>query len=249
MNFLGIIPARYRSSRFPGKPLVEIRGKTMIRHVYERASEALSVVVVATDDERIFREVERFGGRVVMTSPDHRSGTDRCAEALEIFRKDHPGKKIDAVINIQGDEPLIRPEQLQEVMTLFNDPDTAIATLVHEHHGLSEIVNPNAVKAVMDKHGRVLYFSRSPIPFQRDVPQEKWGKYFTYLIHIGMYAYRADVLREITRLEPSPLEKAESLEQNRWLENGYTIRAAISAYRNYSVDTPEDLERILHLFE
>ena len=247
MNFIGIIPARYQSSRFPGKPLVDIKGKSMIRRVYERASQALEVVLVATDDERIYQEVERFGGRAVMTSDRHRSGTDRCAEALEIYERSEK-TPVNGVINIQGDEPLIQPEQLQEVMQLFDDPDTAIATLVHEHHGLSEIVNPNAVKAVMDKQGRVLYFSRSPIPFQRDVPQEKWSRHFTYLIHIGMYAYRADVLKEITRLEPSPLEKAESLEQNRWLENGYTIRAAISRYRNYSVDTPEDLERILHLF-
>ncbi len=248
MNFLGIIPARYQSSRFPGKPLVSIHGKTMIQRVYERASQALEVVIVATDDARIFDEVERFGGRVVMTSDRHRSGTDRCAEALEIYRKTEK-TAVDVVINIQGDEPLIQPEQLQEVMSLFDNPQTAIATLVHEHHGLSEIVNPNAVKAVMDKQGRILYFSRFPIPFQRDVPQEKWSRHFTYLIHIGMYAYRAETLREITRLSPSPLEKAESLEQNRWLENGYTIRAAISKYRNYSVDTPDDLERILHLFK
>ena len=248
MNFLGIIPARYESSRFPGKPLVSIHGRTMIRRVYERASEALETVIVATDDERIFDEVQSFGGRVVMTSTSHRSGTDRCAEALAAYRRDG-GKPVDVVINIQGDEPLIRPEQLQEVMVLFDDPDTAIATLVHAHHGLSDIVNPNAVKVVMDRNGKVLYFSRSPIPFQRDVPQEKWGKHFPYLIHIGMYAYRAAILEEITRLEPSPLEKAESLEQNRWLENGYTIRAAVSKYRNYSVDTPDDLERILHLFK
>jgi 3-deoxy-manno-octulosonate cytidylyltransferase (CMP-KDO synthetase) len=248
MNFLGIIPARYQSSRFPGKPLVNIHGKTMIRRVYERASLALQTVIVATDDQRIYDEVKRFGGEAVMTSDRHRSGTDRCAEALTHYQES-TGNTVDVVINIQGDEPLIRPEQLQEVMALFDDPQTAIATLVHEHHGLSEVVNPNAVKTVVDRNGRVLYFSRSPIPFQRDVPQEKWGRHYTYLIHIGMYAYRTAVLKEITQLRPSPLEKAESLEQNRWLENGYTIRAAVSQYRNYSVDTPDDLERLLHLFK
>ncbi len=248
MKFIGIIPARYQSSRFPGKPLVSIHGRTMIQRVYERASQALEEVIVATDDRRILEEVQRFGGQAVMTSDRHRSGTDRCAEALAIYRKD-TGDPVDGVINIQGDEPLIHPEQLQEVMALFDDPQTAIATLVHEHHGLSEIVNPNAVKAVMDNQGRVLYFSRSPIPYLRDVPREKWSDHHPYLIHIGMYAYRAHILEEITKLPPSSLEKAESLEQNRWLENGYVIRAAVSKYRNYSVDTPEDLEQILHLME
>ena len=248
MKFIGIIPARYQSSRFPGKPLVSIHGRTMIQRVWERALQALEEVIVATDDKRIFEEVQRFGGYAVMTSDRHRSGTDRCAEALRIYQED-TGYTFDGVINIQGDEPLIRPEQLREVMALFDDPQTAIATLVHKHHSLSEIVNPNAVKTVMDKKGRVLYFSRSPIPYLRDVPREKWSDHHTFLIHIGMYAYRADVLEEITQLPLSSLEKAESLEQNRWLENGYTIRAAISAYRNYSVDTPEDLEQILHLFK
>ncbi len=248
MKFIGIIPARYQSSRFPGKPLVSIHGKTMIQRVYERAVQALEEVVVATDDQRIFEEVQHFGGYAVMTSDRHRSGTDRCAEALAIYRKD-TGVSPGGVINTQGDEPLIHPEQLREVMALFDDPQTAIATLVHKHHSLSEIVNPNAVKAVMDNQGRVLYFSRSLIPYLRDVPREKWGDHHTFLIHIGMYAYRAEILEEITKLPPSSLEKAESLEQNRWLENGYVIRAAVSKYRNYSVDTPEDLEQILHLME
>ncbi len=248
MNFLGIIPARYQSTRFPGKPLVSIHGKSMIQRVYEQASKALEDVIVATDDKRILEEVEHFGGHAMMTSDTHRSGTDRCAEALEIFLQ-QTGRQVDVVINIQGDEPLIRPEQLHEVMSLFDKPGTAIATLVHKHHDLSEIVNPNAVKAVLDINGRVLYFSRSPIPFQRNVPQEKWGNHYTYYIHIGMYAYRTDILREITQLEPSPLELAESLEQNRWLENDYPITATVSAYRNYSVDTPEDLEKIRHLFD
>jgi len=248
MKLIGIIPARYQSSRFPGKPLVSIHGKTMIRRVYERVSLALDDVIVATDDNRILEEVERFGGQAVMTSGSHRSGTERCAEALDIYRK-QTGQTADVVVNIQGDEPLIKPEQLHEVMALFQKPETEIATLVHKHHDLTEIVNPNNVKVVMDKNGRVLYFSRSTIPYQRDVPQKNWGNHYTYYIHIGMYAYRTGTLSEITRLAPSPLEKAESLEQNRWLENGYPIMAAVSAYRNYPVDTPEDLEKILHLFE
>ncbi|MCD6201819.1 MAG: 3-deoxy-manno-octulosonate cytidylyltransferase [Bacteroidales bacterium] len=248
MKFIGIIPARYQSTRFPGKPLVSIHGKTMIQRVYERTSLVLKDVIVATDDNRIEEEVKRFGGQVVMTADTHRSGTDRCAEALDLFRK-QTGQAVDIVINIQGDEPLIRPEQLQEVMALFEKPETAIATLVHKHHDLSEILNPNDVKAVLDKNGKVLYFSRSPIPYQRNIPREKWATQYTYYIHIGMYAYRTDTLSEITRLAPSPLEKAESLEQNRWLENGYAVMAAVSPYRNYSVDTPEDLRKILHLFD
>ncbi len=248
MKFLGIIPARYLSTRFPGKPLASIHGKTMIRRVYERSSLALEEVVVATDDKRIYREVESFGGRCIMTSRRHHTGTDRCAEALETYRQ-QTGNPVDVVINIQGDEPLIQPEQLEEIMALFNNPDTTIATLVHEHRNLSEIFDPNSVKAVLDEDGRVLYFSRSPIPYLRDVPREKWGKAHTYYIHIGMYAYRSSTLTEITRLKPTLLEITESLEQNRWLENGYAIRAAVSKYLNFSVDTPEDLEKIDHLFD
>ncbi len=246
MQFLIIIPARYKSSRFPGKPLADILGKTMIRRVYEQAVQVLPEVVVATDDARIEGEVRHFGGLVVMTADTHRSGTDRCAEALDIYRQ-QTGQPVEVVINIQGDEPLIRPEQIREIMTCFKDPETRLATLIYPIHAVNEIDNPNIPKVVMDKKGRVLYFSRSPIPYLRDVPKEKWPEHHVFYRHIGMYGYRADTLAEITRLAPSLLEQAESLEQNRWLENGYTIKAAVSAYDNYPVDIPEDIENIIHL--
>lgn len=246
MNFLGIIPARYQSSRFPGKPLTDIAGKTMIRRVYEQATKVLDDVLVATDDRRIEGEIKSFGGDAVMTSNTHRSGTDRCAAALETYQK-QTGRQADVVINIQGDEPLIRPAQIREVMSCFDIPDTLIATLIHEITDDTEIYDPNITKVVTDRNGRVLYFSRSTIPYLRDYPESQWINHHTFFRHIGIYAYRTEILLKLTRLQPSSLEIAESLEQNRWLENGYSIVAKVSAFENHPVDTPGDLRKILHL--
>lgn len=244
MNFLGIIPARYASTRFPGKPLADIGGKPMIQRVYEQATQCLSAVVVATDDERIQQAVLGFGGEVVMTSPDHRSGTDRCAEALKLFEY-QTGQAYDVVINIQGDEPFIRPEQLRQAMECFTDEACQIATLVKQGASNDDVFNPNKVKAVLTRAGYALYFSRSPIPYVRGTLQEQWAESHPYNLHIGLYAYRTQTLKEITRLAPSPLEMAESLEQNRWLENGYRIRATLTEYESIGIDTPEDLEKVL----
>lgn len=244
MNFLGIIPARYASTRFPGKPLADIGGKTMIQRVYEQASQCLSSVVVATDDERICTAVTGFGGQVVMTSLHHRSGTDRCAEALELYES-KTGQTFDVVVNIQGDEPFIRPEQLRQAMECFTDEACQIATLVKQGASVEDVLNPNKVKAVLTRAGYALYFSRSPIPYVRGADSKEWAESHPYNLHIGLYAYRTQTLKEITRLAPSPLEIAESLEQNRWLENGYRIRAALTEYESIGIDTPEDLEKAL----
>jgi 3-deoxy-manno-octulosonate cytidylyltransferase (CMP-KDO synthetase) len=243
MVFAGIIPARYASTRFPGKPLVEINGKTMIERVYGQASKVLEQVYVATDDQRIEAEVLRFGGKVIMTSPKHQSGTDRCAEAAQTL-KNLLGLKFDGVINIQGDEPFIRPQQLESLIACFSNPSTQIATLVKPLHKLEDILNPNYVKAVVSPSGRALYFSRSAIPYLRGKEQSTWHEHHSYLKHLGIYAYRFDVLMELTRLKQSPLELAESLEQLRWLENGYCIAAERTEFESPSVDTPEDLEKI-----
>ena len=199
--------------------------------------------VVATDDVRIAAEVRRFGGEVVMTSADHKSGTDRCAEALVIMQE-QCGRTFDVVVNIQGDEPFIRPEQIRQLMDCFSDPSTQIATLVKRMTDPQDVFNPNHVKAIRDISGRAVYFSRSPVPFIRNAPQEEWSARYPYLKHIGMYAYRSDVLRELTTLPPSSLELAESLEQNRWVENGYIIRVAETELESISIDTPDDLERV-----
>lgn len=244
MNFLGIVPARYASTRFPGKPLADIGGKTMIQRVYEQASQCLTHVVVATDDERIRQAVLSFGGEVVMTSPDHRSGTDRCAEALERY-ENQTGHTYDVVINIQGDEPFIRPEQLRQAMECFADETCQIATLVKQGASNDDIFNPNKVKVALTRQGFALYFSRSPIPYLRGTDTKFWADNHAFNLHIGLYAYRTQALREITRLAPSSLEIAESLEQNRWLENGYRIRAALTEYESIGIDTPEDLQRVL----
>ena len=247
MTFIGIIPARYASSRFPGKPLALIGGISMIQRVYQQAQKALDTVVVATDDERIFEAVRAFDGNVVMTSPDHRSGTDRCWEAYTIWNKEQKAKAkdfqpADIVINIQGDEPFIQPEQIEAIKACF---PTEIATLAKPFHAGDEdaLQNPNNVKVVFSEvNGYALYFSRSVIPYLRGIPQQDWlkaGNRFYH--HLGMYAYRADILQEITRLEQSPMEKAESLEQLRWLENGYRIRVATTATQSIGIDTPEDL--------
>ncbi len=243
MKAAGIIPSRYASKRFPGKPLVDINGKTMIRRVYEQAkqSHSLSAVFVATDDERIVKEVESFGGNVLLTSPNHPSGTDRCFEALEKIGKD----KYDVVVNIQGDEPFIHPEQINKVIKSFDNKAVQISTLAHKITDSRDLINPSLVKIVRKENGEALYFSRSPIPFIREAGSDDWTKHYTFLKHIGIYAYRSDVLAKIVKLPPSSLEKAESLEQLRWLENGYSIMVEITDKESFPVDTPEDLKRFI----
>jgi 3-deoxy-manno-octulosonate cytidylyltransferase (CMP-KDO synthetase) len=243
MKFLGIIPARFASTRFPGKPLADINGKPMIQKVYEQALLALEHVYVATDDQRIEETVKSFGGKVIMTSPNHQSGTDRIAEAAK-FITQQLNLKIDVVINIQGDEPFIQPDQINSLMTCFSNPLTEIATLIKEITNQNEIFDPNKVKVVTDKNRRALYFSRSPIPFLRGEDQANWLKSNTFFKHIGMYAYRFESLLKITQLEQSKLELAESLEQLRWLENGYWIQTETTKHESIGIDTPADLKRV-----
>ena len=247
LRFIVIIPARYASTRFPAKPLALLGGKPVIQRVYEQVSGVVSDVVVATDDERIYETVEAFGGRVVMTSSNHKSGTDRCWEAYQ-----KQGEEYDVVINVQGDEPFIAHSQLRAIMDCFNDETTDIATLVKpftEEDGIEALENPNSPKVVLDKQSRAIYFSRSVIPYLRGVEREEWLKKHTYYKHIGMYAFRADVLRQVTSLEQSPLELAESLEQLRWLENGYKIGVGISDVETVGIDTPEDLQKAEEFLE
>ncbi len=246
MKFVAIIPARYSSSRFPGKPLADIKGKTMIRRVYERTSMVFEHCCVATDDARIENEVRSFGGNVAMTSSDHKSGTDRCAEALGIAEK-QSGISFDVVVNVQGDEPFISTEQLATVKSLFDDPATQIATLVKPFSESEDIFNPNSPKVVISNSGNALYFSRSVIPHLRGVQTSEWQRTHTYYKHIGLYAYRSEVLARITRLPQSVLEKAESLEQLRWIENGYDIKVGITNSESVAIDTPEDLQRVLDM--
>ncbi len=242
MQITGIIPARYQSTRFPGKPLADISGKPMIQRTWEQAKKALEKVVVATDDERIRKVVESFGGEVVMTSPLHRSGTDRCAEASAILAS--AGNIHDAVINIQGDEPFIQPEQIRLLADCFRDAGVRIATLVKRIKSGSDLFNPNMPKVVVSKEWDAIYFSRSPIPFVRGKEKDEWADAHVFYRHIGMYGYLAETLQEITRLKQSSLELAEMLEQNRWLENGYTIKVRETTIETGSVDTPEDLGSI-----
>lgn len=240
MKILGIIPARYASTRFPGKPLVEIHGKSMLQRVYEQAAKctALSKVIVATDDERIMEHVLHFGGFCMMTSSDHQSGTDRCAEVAAV----HP--EYDVVINIQGDEPYIDPEQIGKVAACFNSPKIELATLIKKIVNLDELNNPNSPKVIVNKLSEAIYFSRTPIPYLREFPQNEWLERFTYYKHIGIYGYRADVLKKLTVLPVSSLEKAEKLEQLRWLENGYRITVAETELETHAVDVPEDLKKL-----
>jgi len=243
MKILGIIPVRYASIRFPGKPLVDIAGKSMIQRVYEQTKKCihLSEVIVATDDARIFDHVTGFGGVAVMTSSDHQSGTDRCAEvALK-----HPG--YDTIINIQGDEPYIDPEQISKLISCFNDGNTQIATLIKKVLTEQELHNTNSPKVIINKHSEAIYFSRSPLPHIRGQEPQNWLQHFTYFKHIGIYGYRADILQQITKLPISPLEKAESLEQLRWIENGYKIKVAETELETYAIDTLEDLEKLSEL--
>lgn len=241
MKFIGIIPARYASSRFPGKPLAMLGGKTIIEKVYDRVSGILDDACVATDDERIFNTVEAFGGKAVMTSVDHKSGTDRCYEAYTKV-----GNGYDVVINIQGDEPFIQPQQIEAVKHCFDDPSTQIATLVKPFTAdtpFELLENVNSPKVVVDNNWYAMYFSRSIIPYMRNAEKETWVKNHTYYKHIGLYAYRSEVLREITSLPMSELEKVESLEQLRWLQNGYRIKVGITDIETIGIDTPQDLKR------
>jgi 3-deoxy-manno-octulosonate cytidylyltransferase (CMP-KDO synthetase) len=241
MSILGIIPARYASTRFPGKPLVDIGGKSMIQRVYEQAKKCthLSEVIVATDNERIFNHVTGFGGVAVMTSADHQSGTDRCAEVAA-------GRpEYDVIINIQGDEPFIDPEQITKLAFCFNDAGTQIATLVKKVSNEQELFNMNSPKVVINKLSEAVYFSRSPLPHIRGQEQQNWLNYFAYFKHIGIYGYRAEVLQQVTKLPVSSLEKAESLEQLRWIENGYRIKVAETELETFAVDAPEDLQKLI----
>ena len=238
MKFIGIIPARYASTRFPGKPLAILGGKTVIQRVYEQASSVLEEAYVATDDERILQVVEQFGGRAVMTRADHKSGTDRIEEAVEKI-----GTDADVIINVQGDEPFIQPSQIETMMRLFDNPTTQIGTLGKRFDSIEATLNPNSPKIVTDLQGFALYFSRSIIPFVRGKEQTEWLKSYPFLKHLGLYAYRREVLHEVTQLPQSHLELAESLEQLRWLENGYRIRVGLTDVETVGIDTPEDLER------
>jgi 3-deoxy-manno-octulosonate cytidylyltransferase (CMP-KDO synthetase) len=242
MNIIGIIPARYGSTRFPGKPLADINGKSMIQRVYEQCLLAthLSSVVVATDDERILTHVREFGGTAMMSSALHQSGTDRCAEIIE--KGDL--KKWDAVINIQGDEPYIQPAQIDMLCTLVEDDEVKLATLVKKISSTDELFNHNNVKVILNMRNEAVYFSRSPIPYNRNFPEPEWLKHSTYYKHIGIYGYRTAALLEVSRLAKTNLEITESLEQLRWIENGFVIKAGITSLESIAIDTPDDLLKI-----
>lgn len=247
LEFIGIIPARYASTRFPGKPLADICGKTMIERVYIQAHKELANVAVATDDERIADAVKAFGGNVVMTSPNHRSGTDRCFEAYNNLNSN-----ANVVINIQGDEPFIDPSQIAAIKQCFNDTQTQIATLVREFDpgkGFEALFDSNTPKVVFDNDMNAIYFSRSIIPYVRNHEWKEWINTTDFYTHVGMYAYRADVLGEITQLPQSSLELAESLEQLRWVQNGYKIKVGITDCPTIGIDTPADLEAARKLCE
>lgn len=251
MKFIGIIPARYASSRFPGKALFVIQGKTMIQRVYEQAkkSSVLADLYVATDDVSIETHVKKFGGNVVMTSKNHPCGTDRCHEAFHIINKEGKYSYGDIVVNIQGDEPCINPQQIELVASCFKNDEVKIATLVRKIDSTDELLSPTVMKVVCNKNKKAMYFSRSPIPYFRGLDQVQWIKKHTYYQHIGIYAYRASVLDEIHNLKQSPLEKTESLEQLRWLENDYPIHVEITEHASYSVDEPGDVEKIIKLLK
>ncbi len=235
---LAVIPARYASSRFPGKPLADLGGRTLIERVYTAVTDTalFAAVVVATDDERIYREVERFGGTPIMTSPDHPSGTDRVAEASRAY------PEAELVVNVQGDEPFVREGQLRDLLSAFADEGVAIATLATPITDEHQLLSPNVVKVVRDARGGALYFSRHAIPYLRDVPVGRWLEEGNHLQHLGVYAYRGEVLQQITKLPPAPIERAESLEQLRWLDAGYRIHVALTDDVSIGIDTPADLE-------
>jgi 3-deoxy-manno-octulosonate cytidylyltransferase (CMP-KDO synthetase) len=240
---IGIIPARFASTRFPGKALIDIGGKSMIRRVYEQSakSKSLNKIVVATDDERILNHVIDFGGEAVMTGDHHTSGTDRCFEALKNLKKSY-----QYIINIQGDEPFIEPEQIDELASSLHD-DVEIATQMIAAKNKEELFDAGEAKIVLNEKNEALYFSRSPIPFVRNVSEENWHLHYTFYRQVGMYAYRKDILEKITKLPVSSLEKAESLEQLRWLQNGFKIKCVVTKYESHCVDVPEDVERLKNL--
>lgn len=248
MKIIGIIPARYASSRFPGKPLAMIYGKAMVMHVYERAQEAacFGEVLVATDDERIFEHVTQEGGKAIMTSPGHPSGTDRVFEACMQILGENAALNEYVVINIQGDEPFIDPKAIRSLTKVFDTPGAGIATLIKKITNEKELFDENVVKVIPGKNKQALYFSRSALPFIRDKNTSGWLSAHSFFKHIGIYAYRADILKAITELPPSPLEKAEGLEQLRWLENGYPIHTEATDYESLSVDTPGDLSKLMN---
>ncbi|MFI3314765.1 MAG: 3-deoxy-manno-octulosonate cytidylyltransferase [Rikenellaceae bacterium] len=248
INFIAIIPARYASTRFPGKPLVDIFGKTMIQRVYEKAKKSFNYVVVATDDCRIAENVESFGGVAVMTSTHHKSGTDRCQEAAT-KAKQLFATHFDVIINIQGDEPFVDNSQLEAIKGCFDDTDCQIATLVKSFSQQEDIFNENSPKVVLSNSSYAIYFSRSPIPFIRGKQRDEWSKSHTFYKHIGLYGYRSEVLRAITTLPQGQLEISESLEQLRWLENGYKIKTAITHSISHAIDTPDDLEKVLSIYK
>ena len=238
MKFIGIIPARYASTRFPGKPLALLGGKPVIQHVYEKVAAVLEAAYVATDDERIYDVVKSFGGQVVMTRTDHKSGTDRIEEAIEKI-----GGEWDVVVNVQGDEPFVAKSQLDTICHCFDDPTTQIATLGKPFESMEAVQNPNSPKIVVDNMGFAMYFSRSVIPYVRGKEKSSWLTHYPVLKHLGMYAYRKDVLRQVTQLPQSSLEIAESLEQLRWLQNGFKIKVGTTDVETVGIDTPQDLER------
>ena len=241
MKVIGIIPSRYASTRFPSKPLAMIKGKTMIQRVWEQAWKSkLDAVVVATDDMRIADEVLKFGGQYVLTDPNHRSGTDRCREALYMLEGQY-----DAVVNIQGDEPFINPAQINQVIELIGRDDTQLASLAKRIEDEDELFSPNVVKVVMDKQGNALYFSRNPIPFMRNLDRDKWLQKGEFYKHIGLYAYKTETLCQIAEMQSTALEMAESLEQLRWLENGLRIRMGVTQLESLSIDTQEDYEKAM----
>lgn len=238
MKFIGIIPARYASTRFPGKPLALLGGKPVIQHVYEKVAAVLEAAYVATDDERIYDVVKSFGGQVVMTRTDHKSGTDRIEEAIEKI-----GGEWDVVVNVQGDEPFVAKSQLDTICHCFDDPTTQIATLGKPFESMEAVQNPNSPKIVVDNMGFAMYFSRSVIPYVRGKEKSSWLTHYPFLKHLGIYAYRKDVLRQVTQLPQSSLEIAESLEQLRWLQNGFKIKVGTTDIETVGIDTPQDLER------
>lgn len=238
MKFIGIIPARYASTRFPGKPLALLGGKPVIQHVYEKVAAVLEAAYVATDDERIYDVVKSFGGQVVMTRTDHKSGTDRIKEAIEKI-----GGEWDVVVNVQGDEPFVAKSQLDTICHCFDDPTTQIATLGKPFESMEAVQNPNSPKIVVDNMGFAMYFSRSVIPYVRGKEKSSWLTHYPFLKHLGIYAYRKDVLRQVTQLPQSSLEIAESLEQLRWLQNGFKIKVGTTDVETVGIDTPQDLER------
>jgi 3-deoxy-manno-octulosonate cytidylyltransferase (CMP-KDO synthetase) len=247
MKFIAIIPARYASTRFPGKPLADMGGKPMIQRVYEQVQKAVDNVWVATDNTCIFDAVVAFGGKAVMTAAEHRSGTDRIQEAYTKI-----GEPSDVIINVQGDEPFIQPEQIDVLKNCFDSKDIELATLVkpfRKEEGFEALFNPNSPKVVINKNNEAIYFSRSIVPYIRDSHHTEWLDKHIFYKHIGMYAYRADVLREITQLPQSSLEKAESLEQLRWIENGFRIRVGYTDVETIGIDTPEDMERAVKLLK